>query len=66
VSANVGLSVEVRADGTVGNVTLANNPGFGLDDSAVAAAKKAVFLPAVKDGAFVDFIVKMEMSFSVR
>jgi len=59
------LSVEFRADGTVGQVTPRNSLGHGLDEAAVEAARKAVFLPAIKNGEFVSFTTQMEMSFRV-
>ena len=49
------MRVEFLADGTVGKVQVLNQLGAGLDENAVAAARKAVFLPAVKDGKFISF-----------
>lgn len=59
------LLVEFRADGTVGEVRTRNSLGYGLDEAAVEAARKAVFLPAIKNGEFVNFTTQMEMSFRV-
>ena len=59
------MRVELRADGTVGEVTTRNSLGYGLDESAIAAARKAVFLPAVQNGVFVTFWAQVEMSFRV-
>ncbi|HZS47745.1 MAG TPA: energy transducer TonB [Blastocatellia bacterium] len=41
------------ADGTVSDVTIIKGLGFGLDEKAVEAVKKMVFVPAVKDGVFI-------------
>ena len=59
------LRVEFLADGTVGKVQPLNQLGSGLDENAAAAARKAVFLPAIKDGKFVPFVSQVQMSFNV-
>ncbi|HEY6804953.1 MAG TPA: energy transducer TonB [Pyrinomonadaceae bacterium] len=66
INARIGLSIEVLADGTIGQVTPLNNLGYGLDESAVAAAQKAVFLPAVQNGVFATYTMRVEMSFSIH
>jgi TonB family protein len=53
VEGNVVLSVEFKADGSVGDVRLIEGLGMGLDEISIQAARQAVFLPAIKDGAFV-------------
>ncbi len=50
VTADVVLSIEINADGTVGNVTLVTSGGTDFDDAAMAAARKFVFEPAEIDG----------------
>ena len=65
ISGIITLRVEFLADGTVGKVQLLNQLGSGLDENAVAAARKAVFLPAVKDGKFVSFVTQVVMSFNL-
>jgi len=59
------LRVELLADGTIGRVQILKGLGSGLDENAITAARKAVFLPGVKDGKFVNHVVQVEMSFNV-
>jgi TonB family protein len=47
----VGLKLLIRADGTVGDVTVAASGGLAFDEAAVAAARRFVFTPAEVDGA---------------
>ena len=61
----ISLRVEFLADGTVGKVQVLNQLGAGLDENAVAAARKAVFLPAVEDGKFVPFVMQVQTRFSL-
>jgi len=61
----IGLRLEVLADGTVGKVRTLNSLGSGLDENAIEAARKLVFLPAVKDRKFVDAVIQLEMSFNI-
>lgn len=49
VSAIVELEVVLRKDGTVGNIEITHWAGFGLDESAIAAAKELKFSPATLD-----------------
>jgi TonB family protein len=50
VTASVLLTVEIGADGKVGNVGVAQSAGADFDAAAVAAAKQFVFEPAEVDG----------------
>jgi TonB family protein len=59
------LRVEYRADGTIGEVTALNSLGYGLDEAAIAAARKTVFIPAVRNGVFVAFTAPMTMTFNM-
>ncbi|MDQ2855839.1 MAG: energy transducer TonB [Acidobacteriota bacterium] len=59
------LTVELRADGYVGEVEITQGLGHGLDERAADAARRTIFLPAVKDRKFAGYKVHMEMSFSV-
>ena len=61
----IGLRLEVLADGTVGNVRTLNSLGSGLDENAIEAARKLVFLPAVRDRKFVDSFIQLAMSFNI-
>lgn len=64
----VELEAVVLADGRVGDVivTRSLDKEHGLDGSAVAALKQWRFKPAVKDGAVIPVVVKVEMTFSIR
>lgn len=61
----IGLRLEFLADGTVGKVRTLNSLGSGLDEKAIEAARKAVFLPAVRDRKFVDSVIQVAMSFNI-
>jgi TonB family protein len=62
----VGLEIEVQADGTVGAVKVAHAAGFGLDEAAVAAAKKLKFKPATKNGQPIAATVLFDQRFVIR
>lgn len=64
ISGEIGLKVEFLSTGNIGQVTTMNSLGFGLDQKAANAARKTVFLPAVKDRKFVDYTSEMHMTFS--
>jgi len=53
INGEVVLSVEISNDGTVGDAQVTKGLGWGLDQSAIQAARQAVFLPAIKNGGFV-------------
>jgi TonB family protein len=59
------VSIEYQSDGTLKVVKVVSGLGFGLDEKAVAAARKIVFLPAIKDGAFVNMPSNLEYSFNI-
>ena len=65
INGMVELSVELRADGYVGEVEIIKSLGHGLDEKAADAARRTIFLPAVKDRKFAMYKVQMEMSFSI-
>ena len=65
VSGGIAMVVEFLQDGTVGEVKIVQGLGFGLDEKAMDAARKTVFLPAVKDARFISVRVPMTMSFSI-
>lgn len=65
ISGDVALAVELRPDGTIGEVKIVQSLDPGLDQMAVEAARKMVFLPAVKDRKFVSFWMPMTMGFSI-
>jgi TonB family protein len=65
VNGTVALGIELRADGFVGEATIKRGLTPQLNEQAEEAARRTVFLPAVKDRKFVAYSVTMEMSFSV-
>ena len=65
IKGSVALVVEVRPDGYVGEVEVVQGLDAGLDENAVEAAHRIVFLPPVKDRKFVAFRMPMTMSFNI-
>jgi len=59
------LSIEFQPDGTLKVVDVVRGLGFGLDEKAVEATRKIVFLPAIKDGAFVTMSSRLEYTFNI-
>jgi protein TonB len=66
VRGDVVLEIVVRRDGTVGDVTVLQGLGAGLDQRAVAAVRQWRFSPARRLGAPVDVIVEVAVEFSLR
>jgi TonB family protein len=70
IEGTVLLRAIVRADGTVGNVTVERSldKESGLDDAAIAAAKQWIFEPArrVRDKQLVAVRATIEMMFTLR
>jgi TonB family protein len=66
ISGSVALVVELRPDGTVGEVKIVQGLGYGLDEKAAEAARQIIFLPAVKDRKFVSFRMPLTMSVATR
>jgi len=65
ITGEITMNVELLPDGTVGSVKLNNSLGAGLDEKAVEAVRKTIFLPAVKDRKFTSFSVYMLMMFNI-
>ena len=59
------MAVELRPDGSVGEIKVVQGLDPGLDQMAVSAARKLVFLPMVKDRKFVSTWMPMTMSFDI-
>jgi TonB family protein len=59
------LSIEYRADGTIKVLKIVRGLGFGLNEQAVAAIQKIIFLPVVKDGTFVNMSSTLEFTFNL-
>ena len=53
VRGSAAISIEYRADGSIGEVKIVRSLGLGIDESLITAARKSLFLPAVQNGAFV-------------
>jgi protein TonB len=68
IQGTVGLDTVVLADGTVGDVTVAQSLDgvHGLDDQAVKAMKQWRFKPGLKDGKPVAVLVAVEMTFTLK
>lgn len=65
VQGDVVLFVQLKADGSVGNVTVRKTLPKGLADNAVQAAKRIKFIPAQRNGQNVDSYVAMTYSFAI-
>jgi periplasmic protein TonB len=66
VEGDVLLEIVVRADGTVGNVTLVQRLGSGLDQRAIEAVRQWRFSPARRYGTPVDVLVEVAVEFKLR
>jgi TonB family protein len=61
------LAVEVRPDGTVGDVRVANDPGYPrLVAAAVAQVKREHFTPLIEDGRAVPYRLTIPYDFRLR
>ena len=66
VQGTVEVDAIVKADGTVGDVTVTRSLDPELDDQAVSATKEWRFRPGTKDGKAVDVQVQIELTFTLR
>lgn len=66
ISGSVKVRILFNADATIGEVKVLSPLGGGLDEKAVEAARRMVFLPAMKEGKFVPFWMPVEMTFNLR
>jgi TonB family protein len=55
----------IGPDGKPGEIAVARPIGFGLDENAVAAIRKATFEPAVKDGKTVPVLLDLVVQFRI-
>jgi protein TonB len=63
----VWLLLEVKADGTVGDISIKQSSGFSrLDQAARQAVKKWQFEPAKQNGKNIDFWYEMPVNFSLN
>lgn len=66
IEGDVVLEIVVRSDGSVGNVTILQGLGAGLDERAVAAVRQWNFSPARRFGTPVDVVVEVAVEFQLR
>ena len=66
ITGDVVLEIVVRRDGSVGDVTILQGRGAGLDQRAVAAVRQWRFSPARRRGEPVDVIVEVAVEFTLR
>ncbi len=66
ITGDVVLEIIVRRDGSVGDVTVLQGRGAGLDQRAVAAVRQWRFSPARRRGEPVDVIVEVAVEFTLR
>jgi TonB family protein len=57
--------VVIGADGKPGEIAVARPIGFGLDENAVEAIRKASFEPAIKDGQAVPVLLDLVVQFRI-
>jgi hypothetical protein len=50
---NIELSIEYRADGSIGDIKIVKGLGIEIDGRIVQGARRNIFVPAIKDGVFV-------------
>lgn len=65
VKGTVTLSVNFRADGSVGDIVLLDSLDKGLDQNAFEVAKKLKFLPQMIDGKAVDAVRRVSYTFDI-
>ena len=66
VQGTVEVDAIVKADGTVGDVTVTRSLDPELDEQAVNATREWRFRPGTKDGKAVDVQVQIELTFTLR
>ena len=65
ISGTILISLSMNLDGTLGDMKVVQGLGAGLDDNALAAARQILFLPAIKEGAFVSVRNSVEFTFNL-
>src|SRR5262245_21981495 len=66
IAGDVVLEIVVRRDGNVGNITLLQGLGAGLDQRAIDAVRAWRFSPALRFGTPVDVMVEVAVEFKLR
>ena len=65
INGSVTLQIELLANGSVGKMEVIDGLPEGLNDAAAEAARKTIFLPAIKNRQFVSSSVRIIMTFSI-
>jgi TonB family protein len=66
ITGDVVLEIVVKRDGSVGDVTVLQGRGAGLEQRAIAAVRQWRFSPAQRRGEPVDVIVEVAVEFTLR
>lgn len=66
IGGTVGLELTIGVDGVVTDAKVVRSAGFGLDEAALAAAKRFKFRPATKDGKPIASTVLFDQQFTIR
>jgi TonB family protein len=66
ITGDVVLEIVVKRDGSVGDVTILQGRGAGLDQRAVSAVRQWRFSPARRRGEPVDVVVEVAVEFTLR
>jgi periplasmic protein TonB len=66
ITGDVVLEIVVKRDGSVGEVTVLQGRGAGLDQRAIAAVRQWRFSPARRRGEPVDVLVEVAVEFTLR
>jgi len=59
------LRVVLRADGSIGTVSVVRGLPNGLIEQSIAAARSIKFVPAQKNGVAVSTVVQLEYNFNL-
>ena len=65
ISGSVTLQIELLANGSVGKMEVIQGLPEGLNDASAEAARKTIFLPAIKNRQFVNSYVRLVMNFNI-
>ena len=65
IRGSVALVVELLPDGTVGDAQVVQGLNPGLDQKALEAARKLIFLPKIKDRKFISLFTPMTMTYDI-
>lgn len=66
IEGKVDLRLSLEADGTVGEVQIVKGLGEGLDEQAIESMRQTLFLPAIRNGVFVQSRMGAYAEFNLR